>query len=82
MNMVAAPLIRTRSEQKLEWFNAERAARPLSEEEWQELGRAEHAIYCRNRRLKLLARHAKEEQSLLHRMEKEARRREVHGDEL
>jgi formylglycine-generating enzyme required for sulfatase activity len=65
--------IKTRSEQKAEWLNAERAVRPLSEAEWQELARAEHAIYCRNWRQQKLDQDKRENAELLKRVLAESR---------
>lgn len=73
MDVSTKPFVyKTRSEQRAEWLNAERTVRPLSEAEWQELGRAEHAIYCRVRKHRLLAAHEREEAALLARVEAEA----------
>lgn len=63
---------KTRAEQKADWLNAERAVRPLTNDEWEDLRRSEHAIYCRNRRHRLLAAHEREERELLARIEAEA----------
>jgi hypothetical protein len=41
------PIIKTRSEQRLEWLRSELQSRRLTNEEWAEVGRCEHAIYCR-----------------------------------
>jgi hypothetical protein len=76
---MATLALKTRSEQKLEWLSAERGVRRLSDEEWRELARAEHAIYCRNRRLKLLAMHEAEEAALLERVLAEAATSERSG---
>jgi hypothetical protein len=69
---VTAPAFKTRSEQKLEWFNSERSYRRLTDEEWQEVARAEHAVYCRTRRSNALYIHEREERELLAKIEAES----------
>lgn len=66
-----APLIKTRSEQKLEWL--EGLKRPLTDEESDDLRRSLHAVYCTKRRHRLLAMHEREEAELLRKVEAEAR---------
>jgi hypothetical protein len=58
---------KTKSEQKLDWL--ESLHRPLSDRESEELRRAMHAVYCRNKRL---AQHEREERALLAKMQAEA----------
>jgi hypothetical protein len=41
---------KTRSEQRLEWLRQQQEIRRLTDEEWRETSRCEHAIYCRQRR--------------------------------
>ncbi len=61
-----APAFKTRAEQKLEWL--ESIGRPLTGEESDELRRSLHAVYCRERRFRLLAMHEKEQRSLYQRV--------------
>lgn len=68
MNALA---IKSPSEQKLEWLESLR--RPLTEAESDDLRRALHAVYCRNRRHRLIAQHENEERALLAKVEAEAR---------
>jgi hypothetical protein len=49
----AFPQIKTPAEQKLEWL--ENLNRPLEPHESEELRRAMHAVYARNRRLREFA---------------------------
>jgi hypothetical protein len=70
---MSAPAFKTRSEQKAEWLAAERVKRPLTESEWAELSRAEHAIYVRTWRQNALERHRREELELLEKLRAEAR---------
>ena len=44
------PTIKTRAEQKLEWLFQMSKHRRLTNEEWEDVRRCEHAIYCRVRR--------------------------------
>ena len=74
-----APVFKTRAEQKLEWL--EGLQRPLTEKESDELRRSLHAVYCRNRRLGLLAKHREEELSVLERVEAEACQPEMYSHE-
>jgi hypothetical protein len=46
---------RTRAEQRLEWLMAQRSTRQLTNSEWQEVSRCEHAIYERARRQRIAA---------------------------
>src|SRR5690242_6431428 len=46
---------RTRAEQRLEWLMEQKQHRRLTDEEWREVSRCEHAIYERNRRQKVAA---------------------------
>ena len=46
---------KTRAEQKLEWLMEQSRVRRLSNEEWEEVSRCEHAIYERNRKQKIAA---------------------------
>ena len=46
---------RTRAEQRLEWLMEQKRHRRLTDEEWREVSRCEHAIYERNRRQKVAA---------------------------
>lgn len=46
---------KTRSEQRLDWLAEQRRDRPLTDSEWREMTRCEHAIYERNRRQKIAA---------------------------
>ena len=64
---------KTRAEQKAEWLHSERTARPLTEAEWRELSRAEHAIYVRNWRQKKLDEDRRENEALLERVLAESR---------
>lgn len=79
---MTAPAFKTRAEQHQEWLEAERCARPLTNEEWEQLGRAEHAIYVRSIRLAkmlreanepALAEHTTENAAILGRVMREAR---------
>lgn len=79
--MASAFVFKTLAEQKVEWLNAERLVRKLTDDEWQELGRAEHAVYCRNIRLArrleaeqsgALREHRHSEQETLRRVAREA----------
>jgi hypothetical protein len=49
------PHIKTRAEQVLEWLESQRRIRKLTEAEWADVARCEHAIYERNRRRALEA---------------------------
>ncbi len=69
---MATLIIKTRSEQKLEWLNSERAVRRLTDEEWRELSRAEHAVYCHARKPRSLAAFERENAELLAKVEREA----------
>lgn len=62
---------KTKAEQKLDYLESLR--RPLTNEESDELRRALHAVYCRNRRSRALALHENEERALLAKVEAEAR---------
>ena len=42
---------KTIAEQQVEYFEEQRLVRKLSNEEWEQLRRAEHAVYCRNLKL-------------------------------
>jgi hypothetical protein len=67
---MSQPNIKTQREQKLEWL--ESLGRPLTEDESDQLRRALHATYCRNRyRDRVLAAHRREELGLLARIERE-----------
>ena len=46
---------KTRSEQRLEWLMEQNRHRRLTDEEWREVSRCEHAIYQRNRARKVAA---------------------------
>jgi hypothetical protein len=70
--------LKTKSEQKLEWFDSLR--RPLTDQESDELRRAMHAVYCRKRRSNALAAHEREERELLAKIEAEAREPEWFGE--
>lgn len=70
----AAPTFKTRAQQKLEWL--ENLQRPLTDQESDELRRSMHAVYCHNRKARMLAKHREEELTLLKRVEAEARRPE------
>jgi hypothetical protein len=61
-----APVFKTRSEQKLEWL--EHLGRPLTDQESDELRRSLHAVYCHERRVRMLAMHEKEQRSLYQRV--------------
>lgn len=69
---MSAPQFKTKAEQKVEWLANQRAVRPLTEAEWQELGRAEHAVYVRDWRSSRLQQHRNEELELLAKVEAEA----------
>jgi hypothetical protein len=62
---------KTLSEQRLEWLESLR--RPLTNQESDELRRALHAVYCRNRKHRILAQHENEERALLAKVEAESR---------
>lgn len=62
---------KTRSELALE--HLESLKRPLTDEESDQLRRSLHAIYCRDRKRRLLAAHEREEAVLLAKVEEEAR---------
>lgn len=47
---MAGFIAKTRSEQKLEWLFQMSRHRKLTNEEWEDVRRCEHAIYCRIRR--------------------------------
>lgn len=74
------PALKTAAEQRLEWL--ENLNRPLTDAESDELRRALHAVYCRNRRIRAeveanapaLAEHAASEARLLEKMQAEAGR--------
>jgi hypothetical protein len=74
---VNARATKTRSEQVLDWL--EHVGRPLTDAESADLQRALHAIYCRNRKLRIdreltgdaLAKDAAENAKLLERVEAE-----------
>lgn len=68
--MNAAPVLKTKAEQKLEQLQA--LHRPLTETESAELQRAMHAVYERERRLGVLAMHQNEEKALLEQLRIEA----------
>lgn len=57
---MTAPAFKTRAEQHQEWLEAQRCVRPLTNDEWEQLGRAEHAIYVRNIRLTRMLQEANE----------------------
>lgn len=67
---MSAPQLKSLAEQRVEWLEGLR--RPLTDAESDDLRRALHAVYCRNRRQRALAGHRKEELKLLRRMEREA----------
>lgn len=46
---------KTRAEQRLDWLVEQKQRRPLTDAEWREMTRCEHAIYERNRRQKIAA---------------------------
>ena len=67
---MSAPAFKTRSEQKLEYFESLR--RPLSEDESEQLRRPLHVTYCRNRyHSRVLGAHRREELALAERIEAE-----------
>lgn len=68
--MNAPSTYRTRAELKLE--HLESLGRPLTDEESDQLRRSMHAVYCRNRKHRLLAAHEREEAALLAKVEAEA----------
>lgn len=74
-----SPRFKTRAEQRLEHLTA--LKRPLTEEESDELRRSLHAVYVRNYRNKMLARHEQEETQLLAKMEAESRQPERYSHE-
>lgn len=65
------PAYKTRSELSLEHLESLR--RPLTDEESDQLRRSLHAVYCRNRRHRILDQHRNEERALLAKVEQEAR---------
>lgn len=77
---MSALVLRTKAEQRLEWFESLR--RPLTAQESEELRRSLHATYCRNRKLAqaleaewnapALEEHKASEVELLRRLEAEA----------
>jgi hypothetical protein len=69
------PALKTISEQKLEWLESLR--RPLTSEESDELRRALHAVYCRQRKSATLAQHRNEELRLLAKVEAECGRHDL-----
>jgi hypothetical protein len=69
-----APRFKTRAEQHLEWLDS--LSRPLTDEESEQLRRSLHAVYCHNRRQRMLAKHRKEELELLAKVEAESRQLE------
>lgn len=46
---------KTRAEQRLEYLMEQRSSRPLTDDEWREVTRCEHAIYERSRRQRVAA---------------------------
>jgi hypothetical protein len=66
-----APALKTKAEQKVEWFGS--LDRRLTDAEYAELERALHAVYVRDRRSRALASHEREEAELLAKVEAEAR---------
>jgi hypothetical protein len=46
-------IAKTRSEQRLEWLFQMAKHRRLTNDEWEDVRRCEHAIYCRIRRQEL-----------------------------
>lgn len=78
-----APVIKTRSEQLVEWFDRVRLERPLTETEQREHQRAMHAVDVRNWRLAkamdeatagALSEHDRLEADTLRKVEREAHR--------
>jgi hypothetical protein len=67
---VTAPVLKTKAEQKLEYLKG--LHRPLTDRESDELRRAMHAVYERERRLGLLAMNRREELALLEQLRIEA----------
>lgn len=69
--MNALPIIKTPSEQKLEWYKT--LTRPLSEEESDDLYKCMHNVYVTeiNRRNRLLAKARAEEVAVAARIERE-----------
>lgn len=68
---------RTKAEQRVQWL--EGIGRPLTDAESDDLRRALHAVYCRDRRL---IQHEKEERELLAKVEAEAKQKEWYPDEV
>jgi hypothetical protein len=54
------PVIQTRSEQLLEWLFQQQKHRRLTNDEWEQVRRCEHAIYCHTRRQAIAAAEAEE----------------------
>lgn len=46
-------IFKTRAEQLLEWLYQQQKHRNLTNDEWEQVRRCEHAIYCRTRKLEL-----------------------------
>lgn len=67
---MSALRIKTPAEQRLEWL--ESLQRPLTDEESDQLRRSLHAVYCRNRKNRLLAMHEREEAELLAKVQAES----------
>jgi hypothetical protein len=66
-----APAFKTKAEQRLDWLTTLR--RPLTPQESEDLRKSLHAVYCRDRRVRMLAKHRYEEIKLLKLVQKEAR---------
>lgn len=50
MMFQGGPTIKTRAEQTLDWLEAQRLVRRLTDAEWADLSRCEHVIYEHKRR--------------------------------
>lgn len=74
-----APRIKTKAEQRLEWL--ESLHRPLTDEESEELRRSLHAVYCSERRRRMLAMHEKEQRTLYQRVLAESQQPEWYPNE-
>lgn len=75
-----APAFKTRSEQKLEWL--ESLHRPLTDDESDELRRSLHAVYCHERKARMLAMDEAEQRTLYQRVLAESQEPEWYPNEI